>query len=210
MSDNSNESEDPRLDCLHNVELSERELLCIGHIMAQWGALEHEVFCQTLQTFDKHEDTLPKEMNNMQFSGVLEKWKERVVDQCKGEKQKKLEEQYSLIRHYQGHRDALVHGMWNWDTASPNKIKTTRVRKTEILSTHFTAADLEVLSLSVARINFHIRYPLGDDDLAEMINRGGYIGRLTMSMLAGHPVAAELMPSLKLTDEKPGTNSEDS
>jgi hypothetical protein len=73
MSDKSNESEDTRIVRAHNVELSERELLSIGHIVAQWGALEHEVFCQTLQTFGKHTQTLPKEMNNMQFSEVLEK-----------------------------------------------------------------------------------------------------------------------------------------
>lgn len=197
MSDSSNEGEDPELDRLHNVELSERELLCIGHIIAQWGALEHEVFCQTLQTFDRHAETLPKEMNNMQFSGVLEKWKERVVDQCNGEEKKKLEEQYALIHHYQGYRDALVHGMWDWDAASPNKIKTTRVRKTEIISTHFTAADLEEFSREVARINFNVRYPRGLGDLAETIKERGYISRSGASMLSGQPVAAELMPTLK-------------
>src|ERR1022692_602213 len=174
------------------------------------GALEHEVFCQTLQTFDRHAETLPKEMNNMQFSGVLEKWKERVVDQCDGEKKKKLEEQYGLIHHYQGYRDALVHGMWDWDTTSPNKIKTTRVRKTEIISTHFTAADLEDFSLAVARINFNVRNPRGVDDLAEMINKGGCISRLGVSMLSGHPVAAELIPTLKLTEKQTGKISKDS
>ncbi len=210
MSDNSNESEESTLDRLHNVELSERELLCIGHIIAQWGALEHEVFCQTIQTFDRHTETLPREMNNMQFSGVLEKWKERVVDQCNGEAKKKLEEQYDLICHYLGYRDALVHGMWDWDTASPNKIRTTRVRKTEIISTEFTAADLEEFSLAVARINFNVRYPRGVDDLAERINKGGYISRLGMSLLSGHPVAAELLPIFKLTDKQTREISRDS
>jgi hypothetical protein len=175
MSDNSNKSEDARIVHAHKVELSERELLCIGHIIAQWGALEHEIFCQTLQTFEEHTPTLPKEMNNMQFSEVLEKWKERVVDQCYGEKKRNLEEQYALIRHYHDYRNALVHGMWDWDTTSPDRIKTTRVRKKEVISTHFTAADLEYFSLELAKINFNIRYPRGIEDLAEMINRGGYI-----------------------------------
>lgn len=211
MSENSNKSEDARIDHAHNVELSERELLSIGHIVAQWGALEHEVFCQTLQTFEEHTQTLPREMNNMQFSGVLEKWKERVVDQCNEEKKKKLEEQYALIRHYHDFRDALVHGMWDWDATSPDRIKTTRVRKKEVISTHFTAADLEVFSWELAKINFNIRYPRGIEDLAEeMINAGGYVSRLGASMLSGHTVTAELVPNLKLTENIPGKISKDS
>jgi hypothetical protein len=210
MSDNSNKSEDAGIVHAHKVELSERELLCIGHIIAQWGALEHEVFCQTLQTFEEHTQTLPKEMNNMQFSEVLEKWKERVVDRCNGENKNKLEEQYALIRHYHDYRNALVHGMWDWDTTSPDRIITTRVRKKEVISTHFTAADLEHFSWELAKINFNIRYPRGIEDLAEMINRGGYISRLAASMLSGHPVAAELVPNLKLTENIRGKISKDS
>ena len=66
MSDNSTNSEDAVIVHAHNVELSERELLCIGHIIAQWGALESEIFSQTLQTFEEQTQVLPKEMNNMQ------------------------------------------------------------------------------------------------------------------------------------------------
>jgi hypothetical protein len=191
MSDNSTNSEDAAFVRAHNVELSKRELVCIGHIIAQWGALESEIFLQTLQTFEGQAQELPKEMNNMQFSGVLEKWKERVVDQCNGEKKKNLEKQYSLIRHYHDYRNALAHGMWDWDRTSPAKIKTTRIRKKEVISTDFTAADLEDLSLEIAKINFNIRYPRGSEDLAELINRGGYIGRLTTSLLLRQTVEAD-------------------
>ncbi len=191
MTDNATTNEDSRLDHAHYVELSELELSCIGHIVAQWGALECEIFLQTLQTFGEQAQVLPKVMNNMQFSGVLELWKERVVDQCNGEKKKNLEKQYSLIHHYHDYRNALVHGMWDWDRSSPAKIKTTRIRKTEVISTHFTASDLQDFSLTVARINFNIQYPRGDEDLAELINKGGYIGRLTTSMLLGQTVEAD-------------------
>jgi hypothetical protein len=190
MTDNAAKSEDPSLDHAHYVELSDIELSCIGHIVAQWGALESEIFLQTLQTFGEQAQVLPKVMNNMQFSGVLELWKERVVDQCSGEKKKNLERQYSRIHHYHEYRNALVHGMWDWDRASPAKIKTTRIRKTEVISTHFTVSDLQDLSLEVARINFNIRYPRGNEDLAELINKGGYIGRLTTSLLLSQPVEA--------------------
>ena len=137
MTDNITESKDFRLDRAHYVELSEIELSCIGHIVAQWGALECEIVLQTLQTFGEQTRALPKGMNNMQFSGVLELWKERVIDQCDGEKKKNLEKQHSLIHHYHDYRNALVHGMWDWDRTSPAKITTTRIRKTEMISTQF-------------------------------------------------------------------------
>ena len=191
MTDNAKKSEDSRFDHAHYVELSELELSCIGHIVAQWGALECEIFLQTLQTFGEQAQVLPKVMNNMQFSGVLELWKERVVDQRNGEEKKNLEKQYSLIRHYHDYRNALAHGMWDWDRTSPAKIKTTRIRKREVISTHFTAVDLEDLSLEVAKINFNIRYPRGDEDLVELINRGGCIGRLTTGMLLRQKVEAD-------------------
>jgi hypothetical protein len=190
MTDNAKKSEDYRLDHAHDIELSELELSCIGHIVAQWGALECEIFLQTLQTFGEQAQVLPKVMNNMQFSGVLELWKERVADQRNGEEKKNLEEQYSLIHHYHDYRNALVHGMWDWDRSSPAKIRTTRIRKTEVISTHFTASDLQDFSFAIAKINFNIRYPRGDEDLEEMINKESYIGRLTTSILLGQTVEA--------------------
>src|ERR1035441_3030894 len=67
-----------RLEPMHGVELSGRELHWIGHIVAQWGALEHEVFSQTLLTYKDHLAEVPKEMmNNLQFSDVLKLWKRR-------------------------------------------------------------------------------------------------------------------------------------
>lgn len=209
MTDNASTSGEAGIVRAHNLELSERELLCIGHIIAQWGALEYEIFCQTLQTFGGSAQTLPKEMNNMQFTEVLEKWKERVVDPANGKKKKNLEEQYALIRHYHNYRNALVHGMWDWDATSPERIRTTRIRKKEVIATHFTAADLEDFSLEVAKINFNIRYPRGAEDLAEMINAGGYISRFAVSMLSGNAIAAELVPGLKVTENVHGDASKD-
>jgi hypothetical protein len=110
----------PDITRLHGVELSNRELYLIGHIVAQWGALEHEVFVQTLLTFGNDPTAgLPKEMNNMNFLDVLKKWKERVVALSVGEKKCVLEMQYDLILHYHDYRNALVHGMWDWDAAAP-------------------------------------------------------------------------------------------
>jgi hypothetical protein len=54
--------------------LANDEIHFIGKIVAHWGAIEHEVFCQTIQTYDdspSEDVNLPKAMNNMRFGAVL-------------------------------------------------------------------------------------------------------------------------------------------
>lgn len=181
MTDNATKSDDSGLDQAHYVELSEIELSCIGHIVAQWGALEYEIFLQTLQTFGKQATALPKVMNNMQFSGVLELWKERVVDQCNGEKKKNLENSILLFI-----TTMTIEMHWCMECGIRTDLlrlkSKLRIRKTEVISTHFTVSDLQDFSLAVAKINFSIRYPRGDEDLAELLNKGGHIGRLATSL----------------------------
>jgi hypothetical protein len=83
MSNESVENDTNEMEYRIETELSERELLSIGAIVALWGSLEHEIFCRTLGSFTGSEISgrrLPKAMNNMQFSEVLELWETRVVN----------------------------------------------------------------------------------------------------------------------------------
>jgi hypothetical protein len=50
-------------------------------------------------------------MNNLQFSGVLDRWNERVAMPRRGKRGKILQKQYEEIRKLKEVRDALVHGM---------------------------------------------------------------------------------------------------
>jgi hypothetical protein len=53
---------------LYDVPLSDKEGILIGRIIALWGALESEVFVQTLATFDVQDvEELPNAMNNLNF-----------------------------------------------------------------------------------------------------------------------------------------------
>jgi len=80
---------------LFDLELSERELYFIGRIVAAWGALESEIFTQTLQALNPNSvDDLPTAMNNMQASLVHKLWKEHVVDKASGRRQEVLLEQH--------------------------------------------------------------------------------------------------------------------
>ena len=89
-------SKDDKMKRLLNDELTDKETYFIGKIVAAWASLEHEVFLQTLHTYvpaDNREELpkLPKEMNNIQFTGVLRLWKERVVGHANSTRRETLE-----------------------------------------------------------------------------------------------------------------------
>lgn len=178
-----------------NDELSDREIFFIGKIIAQWGALEHEVFVQTLTTFDtphSEDRTLPKAMNNLQFSDVLKLWKERVADKMEGERGKVLQEQYDEILGLKDYRDALVHGMWECSSGELAKITAVRVRKKEVISVQFTADDLENFYRRVGSINFKLRSPGGIEELAQkMAEVGFYASRRWLSLMTADALADE-------------------
>jgi hypothetical protein len=138
-------SDDQTETFVFDVELSEKETFLIGKVVFLWGALEYEIFWQTLNTFDLPESgqsALPREMNNMSFSLVLDLWKTRVVSTAEGQRRDVLELMYSKICRYYDFRNAIAHGMWDWEKDAAHKITATRIRKQEIIRTQFTADDL--------------------------------------------------------------------
>ena len=155
--------------------LSDREVYLIGKVIVEWGAIEHEVFKQTLLTFDGadgEQTAVPTAMNNLQVSKLLDLWKERVVGKAQGERSRVLQHQLDEILRLKPYRDAIVHGMWKWSPSNLAAISTVRVRKKEALTTHFTIDDLENFDSRLASINFKIRYPGGLEDLAAERARG--------------------------------------
>jgi hypothetical protein len=181
-----------------DVELSERETFLIGKVVALWGALEYEIFCQTLNTFDIPESgqsALPREMNNMNFSRVLDLWKTRVVSTAEGQRRDVLELTYSKIRRYYDFRNAIAHGMWDWEKDAAHQITATRIRKREIIRTQFTADDLSSFVSELQTINMKVRYPGGDEeymeDFAKVMTKG-YISRRAVSWLSNDPLVKDL------------------
>ena len=182
-----------------NDELSDRETFLVGKIIAQWGALEYEVFTQTLMSFEEIEGKdiiLPKAMNNLQFTDVMNLWKERVIGVAVGERGKVLEQQFEKILKLKDYRNALIHGMLQWSIEELSKITSVRIRKKEIVSVHFTSDDLYDFFRQLGSINFKIRFPGGHEDLAEArAKEGFYVSRLGLGLLTGDPVADEWIRS---------------
>jgi len=181
-----------------NTELAERELLSIGRIISLWGFLEYEIFCQTLASFSDEEisqNNLPKEMNNLKFSLVLDLWKKRVIEEAKDDRKTVLEEQYKKIIHYQDSRNALAHGMWDWSKENAAEIIAIRIRKKEVKRHHFTADSLGDFASELEKINYKVRYPGGLEDYAtEMAAAGGFISRRFICMVADNEEANRLFP----------------
>ncbi len=190
-----------------DAELTDREIHFIGEIFIYWASLEHEIFMQTLKTFvteGKVGHQLPKEMNNIQFSGVLDLWKERVANKALSRRKKVLQRQYDEILKLRDARDALAHGMWHWSAEDLDRISTIRVKKREVITSHFSAKALRDIANRLGEINFKIRFPGGLTDLARArANEGGYISRRAMAMFTrtevGHDGYPTDVPSIDRT-----------
>ncbi len=181
-----------------NHQLTDAEIHFIGTIVVQWGSMEHEIFIQTLKSFEsqiEQGDQLPSEMNNMQFTSVLKLWKERVIDAAKPRSRKVLERQHELILCYKEPRDALTHGMWNWNPEDQSRVSTVRVKKKTLQTAEFNTKFLQNMSTTLGEINFNIRFPRGISELAiAQMKQGGHMSRGAGAMMSGGRSSASLEP----------------
>jgi hypothetical protein len=188
-----------RLRRLWGPQLSDHEVHFIGMIFIQWASLEHEVFVQTARTFDPKSaeiPEIPKEMNNIQFTAVLELWKKRVADNTLKGRAKVLQRQYEKILRMKEARDALAHGMWHWSPEDLGCISTVRAKHRQIITSHFSKEFLADMASELGEINFKIRFPGGLIDLARARRQdGGYMSRRAVAMFSSAPVDDDGYPT---------------
>lgn len=66
--------------------------------------------------------------------------------------------------------------MWDWARNQPEVVTTTRIRKTEIITTKFNEGDLHDFYTELAQINLYIRHPSGMEEIfKERAEQGFYI-----------------------------------
>lgn len=176
-------SDDKELKGLWDTGLTHEECMIIGDIVAQWGALEAEIFSQTLESFgsDIHVSQLPRAMRNRNLSKVLELWKERVVDTAEDALKKTLKEAYEKILKLKDARHSIVHGMWDFTVSEPKTISTFRVKDDQIIHTTFKDGALADVGMRIAELNMSIRYPGGIREFfKEQMSGGMYVNHAEM------------------------------
>lgn len=123
-------------------------------------------------------------MNNLQFTKVLELWKERVADKASGRRARVLQRQYAEILKLKDPRDALAHGMCFWSAENLSHFSTIRVKGREVIPFQFSQKDLGDIASKLGAINFKIRFPDGLIDHARaLVKQGGYISRRAVAVL---------------------------
>lgn len=178
-----NDEESEVMPHVMGLDLSDREIFAIGKIIALFGAIEHEIFQQTVLFFaDAEECELPKEMNNSQFSRVLDLWVQTVV--AGSEHKKILLKQYDTIRHFSEYRHSIVHGMLSWDASKLDVVTSTRVLRKNIISIDYSVDDLEHFATELGKVNFKIRFPGGLRQYADKMS-GFHISRRGFELLFG-------------------------
>lgn len=176
-------SDNKELKALWDTGLTHEECMIIGDIVAQWGALEAEIFSQTLENFgsDIHVSQLPRAMRNRNFSEVLELWNERVVDTAEDALKKTLQEVYENILELKNARHSIVHGMWDFTVSEPKTISTFRVKDDQIIHTTFKDGALADVGMRIAELNMSLRYPGGMIEFfKEQMSGGVYVNHAEM------------------------------
>ena len=171
-------ADDTELKGLWDTGLTHEECMIIGDIIAQWGALEAEIFIQTLDSFDSdiHVSQLPRVMRNRNFSEILELWKERVADAAEDAIKMVLQEAYEKIVGLKNARHSIVHGMWDFTVSEPKIISTFRVKDDQIIHTTFKDGALADVGMRIAELNMNIRYPGGVREFfKEQMSGGAYV-----------------------------------
>lgn len=168
-------SNDQELKAIWDTGLAENENMLIGDIVAQWGALEAEIFIQTLTSYgsDIEVNQLPRAMRNRNFSEVLSLWKSRVVDTSEEAIKAAFEGAYEKILKLSDARNSIVHGMWDFSISEPKTISTFRVKDDQIIHTTFKDGALVDVCMQIAEINASIRYPGGMKDFFKDQMSGG-------------------------------------
>ena len=180
-------------------QLTDKEVYYLGKVVAHWGAIEYEVFIQTLQTFDgavNNVSELPKPMKNLNFSAVLDLWEERVINNTSGERGEILRIQLQKIKEASEFRHTLVHSMLHYSQTDIGRITASRVKNREYIQVDISGDDLLDFYTRLSEINFYLRAPGGADEFAEIkVREGGGFSRRGLAMVTGHEILSDWISS---------------
>jgi len=177
---------------MFDTEMTDRETMLVGKIVTLWGSFEGVIFQQILSTFPDvtGPSKLPKPMNGMQFTSILDLWRERVAATAAEAAREVLLRVYDRAVQLMPFRNALVHGMLVWGEDGISSLTSIRVRKNEVIRVKLMADDLADMMSELGEINYDVRWPNGHADRERALSEDGfYISRRGLAMLSGHDIA---------------------
>ena len=105
-------------------DLEEKELAAIGWVTAHWAILEHYLLHQSMEMAEARGAEPAKDVFNLSFARRRKAWLEEIRLLPDGDRKTQLEKLSGKIANCEDRRHKTTHGLWAWDLADPDQLKT--------------------------------------------------------------------------------------
>ena len=167
----------PRL----TTELQDQELFAIGYLMVQWAEMEHLLLLRSFELVEKLGIELPVDVTALSFKkrmGVFRALIKRSY--CRKRDQRRRKNMLDLatkISSQERNRNRITHGLWRWDTKSPDRLRASSFRPTYQFEEPFDFEKLMRVGERVGEVCFELRFPRGEvqamDEIAQSAAQPG-------------------------------------
>jgi hypothetical protein len=165
---------------LHRLgpDLEEKELAAIGWVTAHWAILEHYLLYQTVEMAGTRGAEPHQDAFNLSFARRLKAWLIEVRLLPDGARRTELEKLHGKIANCENRRHQATHGLWAWEMADPDKLKSFSTRPRVEFEISIDLDGLVKLAKQIGEVNFVLAYPNGIEDFyAEKAAEGGSFSR---------------------------------
>jgi hypothetical protein len=153
-------------------------LAAIGWITTHWAILEHYLLYQTVEMAAARGAEAASDAFNLSLSRRFKAWLAEVRLLPDSPRKTQLEKLSGKIANCEDRRHKTIHGLWAWDMADPDKLKTFSERPRVGFEIDIDLDGLVKLAQEIGEINFVLAYPNGLEDFyEEKAQAGSYISR---------------------------------
>ena len=185
---------------LIDFELDTREFAAIGRFAVQWAYLEHAIFAYSREVCEIVEAPMPADVMSTAFKRRLSAFRLLIEEFGPETEKQRMKPIIGKIANLEDSRHRIVHGLWDWDRANPERIKASSFRPPHEFESALDASKIERLAKRVAEVNFAIRYPNGIAGvLGEWTDENGqvaYAGISRISRLGMRALQGQGLPDL--------------
>jgi hypothetical protein len=159
-------------------DLEEKELAAIGWVTAHWAILEHYLLHQSMEMAEARGAEPAKDVFNLSFARRRKAWLEEIRLLPDGDRKTQLEKLSGKIANCEDRRHKTTHGLWAWDLADPDQLKTFSKRPRVEFEIRIDLDGLVKFAQEIGEVNFVLAYPNGIQDFyADRANESGHFSR---------------------------------